>query len=40
MKITNALKIALKSLLSLKMGSVKTDKAVLVFDGEELKEGP
>lgn len=39
MKITNALKIALKSLLSLKMGEVKTDKAVLVFDGEELVEG-
>lgn len=39
MKITNALKIALKSLLSLKFGEVKTDKAVLVFDGEELVEG-
>lgn len=39
MKITNALKIALKSLLSLKMGEVKTNKAVLVFDGEELVEG-
>lgn len=39
MKITNALKIALKSLLSLQMGEVKTDKAVLVFDGEELVEG-
>lgn len=39
MKITNALKIALKSLLSLKMGEVKTDKSVLVFDGEELVEG-
>lgn len=39
MKITNALKIALKSLLSLQMGEVKTDKSVLVFDGDELKEG-
>lgn len=39
MKITNALKIALKSLLSLQMGEVATDKAVLVFDGEELVEG-
>lgn len=39
MKITNALKIALKSILDIKFGSVKTDKAVLVFDGEELVEG-
>lgn len=40
MKITNTLKIALKNLLSIKMGEVKTDKAVLVWDGDEdLKEG-
>ena len=39
MKITQALKVTLKSLLSLKFGEVKTDKSVLVFDGEELKEG-
>ena len=39
MKIKNALKIALKNLLSIKMGEVATDKAVLVFDGEELVEG-
>ena len=40
MKITNALKIALKSILDIKFGEVKTDKAVLVWDGEEdLKEG-
>lgn len=40
MKITNTLKIALKNLLSIKMGQVKTDKAVLVWDGDEdLKAG-
>lgn len=40
MKITNALKIALKSMLSLKFGSVKTDKAELFWDGDEdLKVG-
>lgn len=40
MKITNSLKIALKNLLSIKMGSVQTDKAVLVWDGDEdLKAG-
>lgn len=40
MKITKALKIALKNLLSIKMGSVQTDKAELVWDGEEdLREG-
>lgn len=40
MKITNAFKVALKSLLSIRMGKVETDKAVLVWDGEEdLKEG-
>lgn len=38
-KFTNALKIALKNLLSIKMGEIKTDKAVLVFDGDELVEG-
>ena len=39
MKITQKLRIMLKSMLDFKMGEVKTDKAVLVFDGEELKEG-
>lgn len=39
MKISEKLKIMLKSILSLQMGEVNTDKAVLVFDGEELKEG-
>ena len=39
MKIANKLKIALKSILSFQMGEVATDSAVLVFDGEELKEG-
>lgn len=38
-RFTQALKVTLKSLLSLKFGEVKTDKSVLVFDGEELKEG-
>lgn len=35
MKITNALKLALKSLLSLRFGSVITDKAELIWDGED-----
>lgn len=39
MKITQRLRIMLKSMLNFQMGEVKTDKAVLVFDGEELKEG-
>lgn len=39
MKISEKLKIALKSILSVKLGEVATDKAVLVFDGEELVEG-
>lgn len=39
MTITNKLKIMLKSILSLQMGEVATDGGVLVFDGEELKEG-
>ena len=39
MKITNKLKLMLKSILSLQLGEVKTDKAVLVFDGEDLTEG-
>lgn len=39
MKIKNVLKITLKNLLSLQMGEVATDKAVLVFDGEELAAG-
>ena len=40
MKITERLKIMLKSILSLQMGEINTDKAVLIWDGEEdLKEG-
>lgn len=40
MKITNKLKVVLKSLLSLQMGEVATDKAVLKWDGEgDLAEG-
>ena len=39
MKITQRLRIMLKSMMNFQMGEVKTDKAVLVFDGEELKEG-
>lgn len=38
MKITSKLKIALKSLLSVSLAEVQTDKAVLVYDGE-LAEG-
>lgn len=34
LKITNSLKIALKSLLSIKLGEVKTENGVLYFDGE------
>lgn len=40
MKITNKLKVLLKSILSLKFGAVETDKGRLVWDGEDdLKEG-
>lgn len=40
MKITNALKLALKSILSLKFGSVNTDKGTLLWNSDEdLKEG-
>ena len=39
MKITQRLRIMLKSMLNFQMGEIKTDRAVLVFDGEELKEG-
>lgn len=35
MTITNRLKIMLKSLLSLQLGSIATDKAELFWDGEE-----
>ena len=38
MKLTSKLKIALKSLLSVSLSEVETDKATLVFDGE-LAEG-
>ena len=37
--VSQKLKLALKSILSLQMGAVATDKAELVFDGDELKEG-
>lgn len=40
MKITERLKVMLKSILSLQMGEVNTDKGILVWDGDEdLKEG-
>ena len=40
MKITERLKVMLKSILSIQMGEVKTDKAVLIWDGEgELEAG-
>lgn len=39
MKITEKLKIALKSILSLQLGKIATDKAELIFDGDELAEG-
>lgn len=40
MKITNKLKVMLRSILSLQLGEVATDKAVLKWDGEgELQEG-
>lgn len=40
MKISSKLKLVLKSVLSLQMGETKTDKAVLIWDGEgDLKEG-
>ena len=38
MKLTSKLKIALKSLLSISLAEIETDKAVLIFDGE-LAEG-
>ena len=38
MKLTSKLKIALKSLLSVSLEEIETDKAVLIFDGE-LAEG-
>ena len=39
MKVTNKLKLMLRSILSLSLGEVATDKAVIKFDGEELVEG-
>lgn len=39
MKITNRLKIALKSILNVTLGKVATDKGELVFDGEEIAVG-
>lgn len=35
MKIKTALRLALKSVLSLKFGAVNTDKGTLVYDGED-----
>ena len=39
MKITNKLKLMLKSILNLQLGEIETDKAKLYFDGEDLAEG-
>lgn len=39
MKITQRLKIMLKGMLDIKMGEIATDKATLVFDGDELEVG-
>ena len=39
MKITNKLKLMLKSILSLQLGEIETDKAKLYFDGADLAEG-
>ena len=40
MKITERLKVMLKSILSIQMGEINTDKGILVWDGDEdLKEG-
>ena len=40
MKLSNTLKMALKKVLSLKFGAVDTDKATLMWDGDEdLKAG-
>ena len=40
MNITKTLRLALKKVLSLQFGEVKTDKAVLIWDGDaDLKAG-
>lgn len=39
MKITEKLKVTLKSLLSIKMGETVTDKAILIYDNEGIVEG-
>ena len=39
MKITEKLKVALKSMLSVKLAEIVTDKETLIFDAEELAEG-
>ena len=39
MKITKTLAIALKKVLSLSLGEIKTDKAVLSFDAEDIAVG-
>lgn len=39
LKITAKLKIALKSLLDVKLGKIATDKAELIFDGDEIAVG-
>ena len=39
MKITEKLKVALKSILSIKLAEIETDKGILIYDGEELTVG-
>lgn len=39
MKITEKLKVALKSILSIKMAEIETDKGILIYDAEELTVG-
>ena len=39
MKITEKLKVALKSMLSVKLAEIVTDKETLIFDDEEMAEG-
>lgn len=39
MKITEKLKVALKSILSIKLAEIETDKGILIYDAEELTVG-
>ena len=39
MKITEKLKVALKSLLSIKLTEINTDKGTLIYDADELEVG-